>query len=205
MGFLERIRPVLNRPEFYELFHRILGADRRSRILINEYMKPKEGDRILDVGCGPGNFVPYLPECRYLGIDANSAYIDTARGRYGTHGKQFICDTVSYQSVHDLGEFDLVLAIGLLHHLEDDEAHDLFRMGHNALRAGGRMVTVDGCYVPGQSPVARYLLSRDRGQFVRTKEAYLNLASRCFEEIHPSLRDDLLRIPHTTLILECVR
>jgi SAM-dependent methyltransferase len=205
MGFLERIRPVLNRPEFYELFHRILGADRRSKILINEYMKPKEGDRILDVGCGPGNFIPYLPECRYLGVDANSAYIDTARGRYGTHGKRFICDTVSYQSVRDLGEFDLVLAIGLLHHLEDAEARDLFRMGHNALRSGGRMITVDGCYVPGQSPVARYLLSKDRGQFVRTEEAYLNLASRCFEEIRPSLRDDLLRIPHTTLILECVR
>jgi cyclopropane fatty-acyl-phospholipid synthase-like methyltransferase len=173
-------------------------------LLIREYIHPKAGDRILDVGCGPGNMLPYLPASHYLGVDANESYIEAARRRYGHRG-QFICDFVSHQSVKDLGEFDIVLALGLVHHLSDSEALDLFRMGYTALRPGGRLITMDGCYTPDQSAAARYLLSRDRGRHIRTQTEYLKLAGEWFSEVHPTLRNDALRIPYTTLFMVCVR
>jgi hypothetical protein len=74
-----------------------------------------------------------------------------------------------------------------------------------ALRPGGRMITNDGCYVPGQSQTKRFLLSRDRGRYVRTEDQYLELAREYFDEVKPHIREDVLRIPYTHLILECMR
>ena len=201
---IEFIRPILNRPFFYEFYHQLIGANYRSRVLVGDYIRPKAGDRILDIGCGPGNMLPFLPQGQYLGVDANQSYIDAARQRYGNRG-EFVCERVSHHSVRELGEFDIVLALGLVHHLDDNEARDLFRLGYTALRPGGRMITNDGCYTTPQSAAKRYLLSRDRGQFVRTQQEYESLAHSWFKEVYAHIREDVLRIPYTHLILECVR
>jgi cyclopropane fatty-acyl-phospholipid synthase-like methyltransferase len=201
---IEVIRPILDRPFFYEFYHRLIGANYRSRVLVNDYIRPRPGDRILDIGCGPGNMLPFLPEGEYLGVDANPSYIASARERYGHRG-QFVCERVSHHSVQQFGAFDIVLALGLVHHLDDAEAQDLFRLGYTALKPGGRMITNDGCYTSDQSAVAKYLLSRDRGQFVRTEEQYKALAHTWFKEVRANIREDVLRIAYTHLIMECVR
>jgi cyclopropane fatty-acyl-phospholipid synthase-like methyltransferase len=201
---IELIRPILDRPFFYESYHKLIGADHRSRVLVNEYIRPQAGDRLLDIGCGPGNMVPFLPACQYMGFDANESYIASARERYGARG-EFLCERVSHHTVQQFGAFDIVLALGLVHHLDDPESQDLFRLGHTALKPGGRMITNDGCYVPGQSAAKRYLLSRDRGQFVRTQEKYERLARSSFNHVQSDLREDVLRIPYTHLIMVCTR
>ncbi len=43
------------------------------------------------------------------------------------------------------------------------------RLARAALRPGGRLVTADGCYLDGQSRIARLLLKMDRGRHVRTE------------------------------------
>lgn len=201
---IKLIRPILDTPFCYEFYHRLIGAGYRTRVLMNEYIRPKEGDRILDIGCGPGNMVPYLPKCGYLGFDNNESYIETARQRYGDRG-DFRCERVSNHTVQELGGFDIVLALGLIHHLDDSEARDLFSLGHQALKPGGRMITNDGCYRPNQSATKRYLLSRDRGQFVRTEQEYVALAKASFQTVTPHIREDVLRIPYTHLVLVCKR
>lgn len=201
---IELIRPILNRPFFYEFYHHLIGADYRSRVLVSDYIRPKPGDRILDIGCGPGNMLPFLPKGEYLGVDANQSYIDSARQRYSNRGR-FVCERVSHHSVQQFGAFDIVLALGLVHHLDDSEARDLFRLGHTALKPGGRMITNDGCYLPKQSAAKKYLLSRDRGEYVRTREEYEKLAHSWFPEVRSQIREDVLRIPYTHLIMECIR
>ncbi len=201
---LELIRPILDRPFFYELYHKAIGANYRSRVLVEEYIRPRPGDRLLDIGCGPGNMLPFLPPCQYIGFDASESYIASARKRYGARG-QFVCERVSNQNIDHFGAFDVVLALGLVHHLDDSEARDLFRLAYVALKPGGRLITNDGCYVAGQSAAKRYLLSRDRGKFVRTREQYEGLARSSFACVQGELRDDVLRIPYTHLIMVCTR
>ena len=201
---IELLRPILDRPYFYELYHSLIGANYRSRVLVKEYIRPKPTDRVLDIGCGPGNMLPFLPKCDYTGVDVNPSYIDSARRRYGDRGT-FVCERVSRHNVQQLGAFDIVLALGLVHHLDDAEARDLFRLGYAALKPEGRLITNDGCYSAGQSALERYLLSRDRGQFVRNQSLYLELAHGCFTQVIPHLRQDVLRVPYTHLIMECVR
>jgi 2-polyprenyl-3-methyl-5-hydroxy-6-metoxy-1,4-benzoquinol methylase len=146
----------------------------------------------------------HLPDVEYVGFDMDANYIQSAVERFGSRGK-FFCRKVSEQVLEEMQEekFDIVTAIGVVHHLQDAEAVDLFRLAHNVLRPGGMLVTRDGCYAPGQSIVVRKLLDMDRGQYVRTQEQYLALAHQVFDTCTPSLRQDLLRIPYNHLILQC--
>ena len=65
------------------------------------------------------------------------------------------------------------------------------------------MVTLDGCYIQGQSRIARALLRRDRGKFIRDLSAYLKLADAHFNDVRSDVRHDLLSFPYTLLIMTC--
>jgi SAM-dependent methyltransferase len=200
------MKGLLERPTLYRLFSRVVGAERSRSIYVSEHVRPRAGDMILDIGCGPGDILDHLPDVDYVGFDVNPSYVESAKARYGQRG-QFICRRVSDERVFEdrEGKFDIVLATGILHHLDDDEAGELFDIAERALRQGGRLVSLDGCFVDGQSRVARYLLSNDRGRFVRRPEGYVGLASRAFDSVEPHIRGDLLRIPYTHIVLECTK
>jgi len=200
---IETIRPLLAVPQAYQFFWNVIGGPGRSKILVQEYIRPRTGDRILEIGCGPGTIVPFLPDSEYVGFDASAEYVAKARRRFPQ--AKFSCQRVSQYTPPQSGYFDIVLALGILHHLDDAEASHLFQIAHHALHSGGKLVTLDGVWKKGQSVVSRYLLARDRGRFIRKEEQYAELALQVFGDVKPSIRHDLLRIPYTHIILECVR
>jgi cyclopropane fatty-acyl-phospholipid synthase-like methyltransferase len=112
---------------------------------------------------------------------------------------------VSQFSLAQEQSFDAVLAIGIVHHLDDQEAGQLFQIAYNALNSGGKLVTFDGVWTDDQSSAARWFLARDRGEHVRREGEYVKVASQVFADVRATVRHDLLRIPYTHLILECVR
>jgi SAM-dependent methyltransferase len=194
---------ILDFPRIFSAFTRIVSGDVLA-VLVHRYIRPEEGDKILDIGCGPADILSHLPQVEYVGLDMNSAYIDFARKRFGNKGR-FIAQRVSQGLISDISPsgFDTVLAKGVLHHLNDNEAVQLFELAGFALKPAGRLITFDGCYVKGQSWLTRLILSRDRGPYVRTREAYFNLASTLFKHINVSIHHDLIRIPYTHIIMEC--
>lgn len=198
------IKSLLAFPFLYATLMAALGAWRARSTYVEEYVRPHVGLRVLDIGCGPGDILEHLPEIDYLGFDMNPKYVNSATRMFGGRGR-FICSRVGEMAVSEAGSFDLALATGVLHHLGDDEALKLFRLAQEALKPGGRLVTFDGCFEHGQSKIAQYLLSKDRGQFVRTKDEYVRLASKVFGDVKVSIRHDLLRIPYTHIILECTK
>jgi hypothetical protein len=46
-------------------------------------------------------------------------------------------------------------------------------------------------------------MSLDRGQNVRTEQAYRNLAAGIFDDVKTSLDMKPMRIPYVTVVLEC--
>lgn len=198
---LETIRSLLAIPQAYQLFWNAIGGPERSRILVRDYIRSRPGDRILEIGCGPGTIVPFLPECDYVGFDSNPHYIRQASKRFPK--AKFVCERVSRFNSEQTSYFDIVLALGIVHHLDDPEALQLFEIARDALKPGGRLLTLDGVWTEHQTRAAKYLLARDRGQFIRSEEEYLRIASQVFPHTRSSVREKLLRIPYTHIILEC--
>lgn len=203
MKIIQKLSTLLSLPSGYQLFQRMVGSDFAGKTYLAEFVKPAPGEKILDLGCGPAEILNYLPAVNYTGFDISPEYIDAARKRFGSKGRFFCGDVGSATIEGEHGTFDLAMAVGVLHHLDDAQAGKLFALARRALCPGGRLVTYDGCYVPGQSRVARWLLAQDRGKFVRSQEAYVRLAAAHFSNVQPSVRHDLLRMPYTHIIMRC--
>ena len=84
----------------------------------------------------------------------------------------------------------------------DAEARGLFEQARRALDKDGRIVTVDPCFAARQSPVARFLIARDRGRNVRDADGYRALPQPYFDRIDGQLRHRTW-IPYTHWIMEC--
>src|SRR5262249_10953245 len=111
----------------------------------------------------------------------------------------------SFQEAANLiqGPFDVILAAGFLHHLDDVTAMEFIRFSASRLSPAGRLITIDGAYRDGQNPIARFVLSLDRGRYVRRGRAVGDLLATHFRSVKLHVREDLLRIPYTHLITEC--
>lgn len=171
---------------------------------VRDYVRPFPGCRILDIGCGPAAILAHLPESigEYAGFDMNPDYIGAARGRWGRRGT-FHCRKVEAAALPPGDLYDIVLANGIIHHLDDAEAARLFDIARGALKPGGRLVTYDNVYIERQHWLARWLIARDRGKRVRTQSGYEELARRSFPRVESALLHDLLRVPYTILIMSC--
>ncbi len=195
-------RSLLQHPALYSLFRKLVGRDVTRSMYAREHLRAQPGQRVLDLGCGTGDILELLPPLHYVGYDISARYIEHARQRYGGRA-EFHCGAVDESLPVAAGSFNLVIAHGVLHHLDDAAAGALVRLARRALVPGGRLVTFDGCFTDDQSAAARFFLSLDRGRHVREREAYERLARGAFEQVHSFVRHGLIRIPYTHVILEC--
>lgn len=197
------IRGILSHPGMYNLMQNLVGAEKARRLLVADYFPLKPGMRILDIGCGTAEILKHLPEdIVYTGFDASQEYIGQAKKRFGDRG-EFHAELVEQSTLNTLERFDLIFAFGLLHHLDDDAALALFRLAASGLKPGGKLVTMDPCYAEGQHPLARWMISKDRGRSMRTPEGYRQLAATRFADVRCNVRHDMLYIPYSHTILEC--
>ena len=191
---------VLNVPALYGAYQWLVGAPRCHETFIREYVRPRPGEEVLDIGCGVGASVPHLPaNVRYVGLDIDPDYIASARSKHGGRGR-FLCADVADVMPEDLGRFDRAFSFGVLHHLDDAAAQRFFGLAKACLRRGGRFVTLDPCLRPDDHPVARYLISQDRGRHVRTEAGYRALAG-AHGQVEAHIETTLLNVPYTQIAM----
>ena len=186
----------------YRLFSTLTGAHRSRTECVAKYIRPMASDRVLDCGCGPADLIEYLPALEYVGIDIDADYVAAARSRFGDRAT-FRLGPLGADTMKEEAHYDLVLAWGVLHHLNDDQVMEFMSLARRSLKHTGRLVTLDPCYTEGQARVARYLLDRDRGEHVRFLEEWPRLVKPTFPSATFEVRHDLLRFPYTHLIMEC--
>lgn len=104
--------------------------------------------RILDIGCGFGLFGCYFsamyPEISYVGFDLNEKRIDQANRAAEKLGLRNA--TFQVGDARDLGiddEFDAILMVDLLHHIDDTAKVRLLEVCRAHLATDGRLIVKD--------------------------------------------------------------
>lgn len=120
-----------------------IGAttERLERRLILELVGDVNGCKVLDVGCGDGEFAVKLWKrgAIVIGIDASAAMIDAAKARAKEHHADITFQVATAEDLPFPPErFDVVTAIAILCFVDD--ANPVFREIARVLRPGGRLV-----------------------------------------------------------------
>lgn len=121
----------------------VLAGDWRYRQILSHV--PPGGQRLVDVGCGVGEFVHVARELGYdaTGIDHDRVSIDRGRDLYGQGGIRY--STVADLLANGAGEtYDIVTMFDVLEHLEDPL--EAVREVAALLPAGGRVVVNVPCW-----------------------------------------------------------
>jgi SAM-dependent methyltransferase len=204
MSLASATSSLLSHPRAYLLAQSVLGGIHARKLVIRDFVRPGPGLCVLDIGCGPAYTAEYFPAPKYYGFDVSPRYIAFANRRYGSRGR-FFAAAFDEPALGTIPPVDVVLMLGLLHHLDDEPAARLLQLAKRAMKPGARLFTLDGYYEAGQHPIARFLLKRDRGKFIRTQEGYSALARRAFDDVAVSSQGGLFFVPYPSLILECRR
>jgi len=202
MGKSSLSQLILKNPLIYWSYQKLVGGATARRFFIENHVKPIEEEKILDIGCGPGNILDFLPNMDYYGFDIDKNYIDSAKRNYGERGT-FICANMHEFVVPDPETFDIVIATGVVHHLPNEDAKKLLQIASQALKPSGRLVTFDGCYIDKQNVLSYLMLKMDRGKYVRTQPEYEDLALHYFKNVNSVIDETYFHIPYTSLIMEC--
>jgi SAM-dependent methyltransferase len=190
-------------PFLYNLFQGVVGGNALRRRIIQNHARVRPGDKVIDIGCGPAQALQSLPEVEYLGFDIDPDYIAFARRTYGDKGTFIVGDTRSLRGDSRFKDADIVIAVSVLHHLDDEEAADCIRFAYDALKQGGRLICHDACWIPNQGALSTYIMSADRGRNIRTEQQYRQLAAKVFRNVHARVDLKPMRIPYVTIVLEC--
>lgn len=94
-------------PFFYEAIQKTLGRDKARAFLHENHLNTTPGNKVLEVGCGPGSLLPLLGDVEYLGMDLNPAHIEKAKQANGDKGT-FICGNAVTDVEHAAGPVDLI-------------------------------------------------------------------------------------------------
>lgn len=150
--FLTRVYERFWRPVVSRAFFGFRGPTAlEERRLTVEMLKVSPGDRIIDVGCGPGNYTRDLASASgtglVVGIDASEAMVTAAARRSGMPNSAYLRADACALPFDD-GTFDAACSVGVIHMIETpmQALAEMVRV----LAPGGRLAVVVTCAKAGE-------------------------------------------------------
>jgi ubiquinone/menaquinone biosynthesis C-methylase UbiE len=163
---------VSTTPTLWNSLRRLVEAGfHGERLAIARELRPWSGDqrRILDLGCGTGEFAGEFAADGYVGIDLSLTYLRDAAVR---HQRSFLA--AGGDALPLRGEsFDAALIVGVLHHLPDQLAAAAMAEVRRVLKPGASVLIMEDIPPPaGENPAGHLMHALDRGGFIRSEQQY---------------------------------
>jgi SAM-dependent methyltransferase len=134
--------------------HRTIHPGVVNELVESGFFTPKT--RVLDVGCGTGNYAAALTKatgCRVSGVDPSQRMLDRARDAAPWESLvQGKAETLPFRD----DAFDVVMSTDVIHHIRDRDAY--FREAARVLSPGGHIVTVTDSHetIPRRRPLSSH-------------------------------------------------
>lgn len=159
----ERYKPGLAFHVLTPLYDRLtdlLGFGRTFKVRTLDALPLRDGESLLDVGCGTGTLLAALaarfPRVRLAGIDADARMLGRAAGKLGGHSRVALLRAYAQALPFPDGAFDVVVSTLIFHHLPTAVKRQVIREITRVLRPGGRFLLAD--FGPPDTAVQRVLL-----------------------------------------------
>ncbi len=135
-------RMVYSCAAFTEPGETLESAQLRKIDLICRKLRLREGDRLLDIGCGWGALILHAVTeygAEAVGITVSERQAEVARQRIRDAGVESRCrvEVRDYRTLEGAGEFDRIASVGMFEHVGRARAGEYFATIHRLLRPGG--------------------------------------------------------------------
>jgi SAM-dependent methyltransferase len=181
---MKEIRSILDRSSIFDRWQKLVGAEAAKQWFVDTYVLPRTPIRVMEVGCGTGALCRYLPSTvQYVGVDIDEGYVAAARRRFPDRVFEHadVGDPITFETFS--GGFDLVIAFGVLHHLDDDQVRRCLEGCVGMLGNAGTFLSVDPCHRQHERPLEYLMKQFDRGRFIRPASSYGDLVAKSFQSV----------------------
>lgn len=169
---------LADQPALFSWSRKIIELNfKRQKRIIKETFDFNDNKKILDIGCGTGEFAGLFSKFDYYGIDISERYIRYAAKR--KKGNFKVMDAARLEFPDD--SFDYILIMAILHHLDNDKINQVLSEAKRVIKPGGKILAMEDAKVEKlENPAVRFVQKFDKGGFIRTPEQYKNIAAKNF-------------------------
>lgn len=165
-------------PSYFIFLRKVIELNfSKQKNLIGGVFGNQDEKKILDIGCGTGEYSNSFKPKNYTGIDISSEYISHAKK---TKKGNFLVMDATNLSFPD-NSFDIILIAAILHHLEDEDVKKVLKEARRVLKRGGEILIMEDAKIKNlDNPIVRFVQRYDLGAKIRTPNEYRNMFSKYF-------------------------
>ena len=193
----------------YDFFQSAVGSTSYIHKILRKTFSDPEIRNVIDLGCGTGSKTPFLnSRMKYLGVDISEEYISRANSRKSDADRTYVVSDLTvpgWLKPNDFQDPPIVLAMGIFHHLNDEQMASLFQQLQTNIPAGSKITSLDPTITSKTSKTAAFLAKQDRGKFLRTPDELANLLDNFGFSVDIQEHRNQLRIPYDTLLMNSTK
>ena len=168
---LEELRNFLAKhPGAFTIVRKIIELNfKKQKEIIQATLGEKKNLKVLDIGCGTGEFYECFQSQTYVGIDISPKYIQYAKKI--KKGDFRVMDATKLD-FPDL-TFDFVLVMAMLHHLSDEHFLQVIKEIRRVLKNDGALLIMEDAKIEElENRFVRLVQKFDKGDFIRKPNEY---------------------------------